>query len=219
VVPQVIAKVTTADGTVLPMATPAPKQILTKAQNDILNYVLQQVVQKGTGVNANFPTPIAGKTGTTNDSTDAWFIGYTPRLTAAVWMGYRDGSKPMLNLGGTSGGAQGGGIPAGLWRHFMAAVTANGANGAYTGSFAPVATFPGPLIATPSSLISFPKGTGTATTTTVPKSTSTPVAPGPGTTTPVNRPATTVPHSPTTTVAVTSTSRPGKTTTVPPPKP
>ncbi len=219
VVPQVIAKVTTADGTVLPMATPAPKQILTKAQNDILNYVLQQVVQKGTGVNANFPTPIAGKTGTTNDSTDAWFIGYTPRLTAAVWMGYRDGSKPMLNLGGTSGGAQGGGIPASLWRHFMTAVTANGANGAYTGSFAPVATFPGALIGSPSSLVSFPKGTGTATTTSVPKYTSIPVTPGPGTTTPGTRPTTTVFHTPTTTVPVTGTTRPGKTTTVPSTKP
>jgi penicillin-binding protein 1A len=210
--PQVITKVTTADGTALPLPTAAPKQILTKQQNDILNYCLQQVVQKGTGIAANFGTPVAGKTGTTNDSTDAWFIGYTPRLTAAVWMGYRDGSKPMIGLGGSAGGAQGGGIPASLWRRFMSAVTANGSNPAYTGSFAPVTSFPGSLIGSPSNLISFPKGTGTATTTTVARSLTT-LVPGPGTTLPSSRPTTTLPRGGTTTLPITNTTRPRSTST------
>jgi membrane peptidoglycan carboxypeptidase len=205
--PQVITKVTTADGTVLPWAASVPKPILTKAQNDILTYCLQQVVQMGTGVGANFATDIAGKTGTTNDSTDAWFIGYTPKLTAAVWMGYRDGSKSMTGLGGTPGGAQGGGIPATLWRHFMTAVTGDGSNAAYTGSFNPVTTFPGALIASPTNLVSFPKGLGTVTTTTVavPKTTPTTVAAAPPTTAPEARPTTTVVPQPTTTKPTTNT--------------
>jgi membrane peptidoglycan carboxypeptidase len=212
--PQVITKVTTSDGTVLPWGAPTPKPILTKAQNDILNYCLQQVVLKGTGVGANFDTAIAGKTGTTSDFTDAWFIGYTPKLTAAVWMGYRDGSKSMTGVGGTSGGAQGGGVPATLWKHFMTAVTANGSNPTYTGTFNPVATFPGPLIGSPSSLVSFPKGTGTATTTTLPKVTLVPS--GPSTTAPRGRPATTLPSG-TTTLPITSTTKAHVTTTTKPP--
>jgi penicillin-binding protein 1A len=211
--PQVITKVTTADGTVLPWAAPAPKPILTKAQNDILDYCLQQVVLKGTGTGANFGTVVAGKTGTTSDFNDAWFIGFTPRLTAAVWMGYRDGSKPMINLFGASGGAQGGGEPAALWRRFMTAVTANGSNPAYTGSFDPVTTFPGALIGSPSNLVSFPKGLGVATTTTtVPR---TFIAAGPPTTLPAGRPTTTLPHFiPPTTLPTTVTTRPFTTTTV-----
>ncbi len=219
--PQVISKVTTADGTVLPWGSPTPKVILTKAQNDILDYCLQQVVQRGTGVGANFSTEIAGKTGTTNDSTDAWFIGFTPKLTAAVWMGYRDGSKPMIGLGGTTGGAQGGGIPATLWRHFMTAVTGNGSDkNPYTGSFTPVTNFPGNLIGSPSNLVSFPKGMGTATTTIPPTPTptftpkATGPATGPSTTTPGGKtaPTTTLPLTGTT-LPVTNTTKPGRTTT------
>jgi penicillin-binding protein 1A len=208
--PQVITRVTTADGTPLPWGAPAPKPILTKAQNDILDYCLQQVVLKGTGTAANFGTAIAGKTGTTSDSTDAWFIGFTPRLTAAVWMGYRDGSKPMMNLFGAPGGAQGGGEPAALWRRFMTAVTANGSNTNYTGTFTPVTSFPGALIGSPSNLVSFPKGLGTATTiTTAPRaavSTGPSFVPAPVTTLPSGHPIpTTLPRAPPSTLPTTTT--------------
>ena len=210
IAPQVISKVTAADGTVLPWGSPAPKQILSKAQNDILDYCLQQVVLKGTGTGANFGTVIAGKTGTTSDFTDAWFIGFTPRLTAAVWMGYRDGSQPMVNLFGASGGAQGGAEPAYLWRRFMSAVTANGSNPTYTGSFTTPSTFPGNLIGSPSNLVSFPKGLGTATTTTAPKAI---ITTGPAPTLPGSRPTTTLPTSGPTTLPITNTTRPGRSTT------
>jgi membrane peptidoglycan carboxypeptidase len=64
----------------------------------------------------------AGKTGTTDDHTDAWFCGYTPNLAACVWVGYPQGEIPMLNLGGTiPGPAFGGGYPATIWREFAAA--------------------------------------------------------------------------------------------------
>ncbi len=88
------------------------------------NYVLQQVVLRGTGVAAgDVGSPVAGKTGTTENSTDAWFIGYTPKLTTAVWMGYAKSDQPMVNFRGLQS-IQGGTIPAELWHNYMAAVLA-----------------------------------------------------------------------------------------------
>jgi membrane peptidoglycan carboxypeptidase len=64
----------------------------------------------------------AGKTGTTDDHTDAWFCGYTPNLAACVWVGYPQGEISMADLGGTiPGPAFGGGYPATIWRLFAAA--------------------------------------------------------------------------------------------------
>jgi penicillin-binding protein 1A len=64
----------------------------------------------------------AGKTGTTDDHTDAWFCGYTPNLAACVWVGYPQGEISMSDLGGTiPGPAFGGGYPATIWRLFAAA--------------------------------------------------------------------------------------------------
>ncbi|HEX3426961.1 MAG TPA: transglycosylase domain-containing protein [Acidimicrobiales bacterium] len=219
--PQVITKITTANGTVLPWPSAAPKTILTPAQNQVLEYVLQQVVQKGgTAPGANFGTPIAGKTGTTSDYTDAWFDGFTPKLTAAVWIGYPSNSKPMVGILGSSGGVEGGGEPATLWRHFMQAVTQNGTNQQYTGAF--VMPTPkqlgGALIGPPSSLVSYPKGLGTATTTTLPTTASTSlprVTTRPTTTTPVGHttPTQAPPPVTDTTVPVTPTTRPTHTTT------
>ncbi|MDP9074330.1 MAG: transglycosylase domain-containing protein, partial [Actinomycetota bacterium] len=165
--PQVITKVTAADGTPLPWAAPATKSVLTRQQNAQVVYCLQQVVLKGTGTGAYFGAPIAGKTGTTTNSTDAWFIGFTPKLTAAVWMGYPNGDQPMTDLRGLKGGLQGGQIPASLWQRFMSSVVGNGN---YTGTFDTVNSFPGSLIGPPPG-ISYPQGTGT-TATTLPKSSS-----------------------------------------------
>src|SRR6185437_15275076 len=68
----------------------------------------------------------AGKTGTTDNHTDAWFCGYTPNLAACVWVGYPQGEVPMENLGGTiPGPAFGGGYPATIWRLFAAAAFTN----------------------------------------------------------------------------------------------
>jgi penicillin-binding protein 1A len=58
--------------------------------------MLRDVVRRGTATAARrFPQPVAGKTGTTNDNTDAWFVGFTARAVAAVWVGYDDPSKTM----------------------------------------------------------------------------------------------------------------------------
>ena len=50
--------------------------------------VLQQVVTRGTGINARIGRPVAGKTGTSDNWADAWFVGYTPQLVTAVWVGF-----------------------------------------------------------------------------------------------------------------------------------
>ena len=76
-----------------------------------LTAMLRRVVELGTGRNARLSRPAAGKTGTSQDSRDAWFIGFSAELVAGVWVG-NDDSRPMRRV-------TGGGLPARLWRDFM----------------------------------------------------------------------------------------------------
>ena len=80
--------------------------------------MLQGVVKSGTGKRAALADrPVAGKTGTSQDNADAWFIGYTPQLVTAVWMGAPVGRIPMRNVGGIN--VTGGSYPAKVWHEFM----------------------------------------------------------------------------------------------------
>ena len=74
---------------------------------------MRSVVTSGTGMNADPGKIAAGKTGTTNNYRDAWFVGYTPRLTTAIWVGY---DKMGLSLGI---GQAGGGVAAPIWGRYM----------------------------------------------------------------------------------------------------
>jgi penicillin-binding protein 1A len=205
--PLLITRVTTADGKVLPLPVqPQTRVVLTSDQATVLTYVLQQVVLGGTGSSAgDVGSPVAGKTGTTENATDAWFIGYTPRLTTAVWMGYAAGSTSMDGFRGIKN-VSGGTVPAQLWHNYMAAVLAS--NPQYGGQF-PIAWYLAGLTLSPPSPsgLEFPLGLGTTTTTAPPTTT---------TTTPAS--TTTVPPT-TTSRPVTTTSRPPSTTptTRPPP--
>jgi penicillin-binding protein 1A len=76
-----------------------------------LDGMLKEVVRSGTGKGAAIGRPVAGKTGTSQDHRDAWFVGYTGDLIAGVWVG-RDDAKPMK-------GVTGGGLPAKIWARFM----------------------------------------------------------------------------------------------------
>ncbi len=86
-----------------------------------VNYGLTQVVESGTGRAAQFSQPAAGKTGTTQDARDAWFVGFTCDLTAAVWMGYPGApGEPLRTMSNFRGiEVHGGDYPAEMWAEFM----------------------------------------------------------------------------------------------------
>jgi penicillin-binding protein 1A len=79
--------------------------------------ILEDNIRYGTGTRASFGRPSAGKTGTTDKHADAWFVGYTPELSTAVWMGYQGGEIPMESVHGIS--VSGGSFPAEIWRLMM----------------------------------------------------------------------------------------------------
>lgn len=92
------------------------KRTFTAAETGEARRVLEMVTTSGTGTNARYGCPIAGKTGTTNDNKDAWFVGFSPRLSTAVWIGYPQ-PRTMYAVRGI--GVQGGTIPAMIWRDYM----------------------------------------------------------------------------------------------------
>ena len=85
---------------------------------DNVTDVLKGVITGGTGTRANIGRPAAGKTGTSQANRNAWFVGYTPTLSAAVWVGYRDEPIPMRRIKGC-GQMTGGCLPAPTWKDFM----------------------------------------------------------------------------------------------------
>jgi len=88
-----------------------------------INDVLQDVVKKGTGRHAAFGRPLAGKTGTTEEYHDAWFVGYTPDLVTAIWVGYRRGQVSMRNVRGIK--VVGGSFPSQIFKAFMSKALAS----------------------------------------------------------------------------------------------
>ena len=98
--------------------TPKAFDALSATQAGIVNSILQKAVQFGTGTRARLPDrPVAGKTGTTENYGDAWFVGYTPQLVVAVWVGYPTTLRPMLTeFHGDA--VTGGSFPALIWKTF-----------------------------------------------------------------------------------------------------
>jgi penicillin-binding protein 1A len=111
-VPRSIYKITDAEGNVIADNKPETHQVLDPKVAAQVNEILQQVVSSGTGTGAKIGRPQAGKTGTTEDSADAWFVGYTPDLVTAVWVGYPQG---RISMSGMTGGS----LPASIWADFM----------------------------------------------------------------------------------------------------
>ncbi|MEX0850816.1 MAG: PBP1A family penicillin-binding protein, partial [Gaiellaceae bacterium] len=101
---------------------PQPTQALEEGEAAVLTDLLEDVVRSGTGRRASIPgRSVAGKTGTTDDYADAWFVGYTPELVVAVWVGYPDRLRPMLTeFGGEP--VTGGTLPALIWKEFVSSV-------------------------------------------------------------------------------------------------
>ena len=117
-VPRLIAKVTDYDGRTLEEDYPEVKDAISSRTARLMTSMLQGVVQHGTAVAATkLKLPLAGKTGTTNDFTDAWFVGFSPSLTAGVWIGYDE----KKTLGPKETGARAA-LP--VWMQFMSAALA-----------------------------------------------------------------------------------------------
>lgn len=112
VFPHAVSKIVGRGGEVLyERSDEFPTRLMNPLHAGEMNNMLAAVVAKGTGRDAIIDRPSAGKTGTTSEYRDAWFIGYTADLVAGVWMGNDDGS-PMDEV-------TGGGLPANLWHDFM----------------------------------------------------------------------------------------------------
>jgi penicillin-binding protein 1A len=84
--------------------------------------ILEQNMLAGTGTGAYFGRPAAGKTGTTDNFADAWFVGYTPTLSTAVWVGYPNAQIEMRSVHGIA--VAGGTFPATIWNLFVSAALA-----------------------------------------------------------------------------------------------
>ena len=101
--PHMIRRVTSYDGALLEEAHPEVHDVISPDVARTMTAMLEEVVQFGTAIKAkSIGRPAAGKTGTTQDFTDAWFIGFTPQLTAGVWVGYDD---KQISLGKRESGA------------------------------------------------------------------------------------------------------------------
>jgi penicillin-binding protein 1A len=114
-----IERVVFPDGKSEDLAGSQGKRVLTDGEAYEVTRILEMNVQSGTGTAANYGCPAAGKTGTTDEAKDAWFVGYTTKLSAAVWVGYPKAGIAMP-------GAQGGTYAAPVWHAFM--VPAHGDN-------------------------------------------------------------------------------------------
>src|SRR5499427_9524627 len=113
VVPQMIRRVTDYEGNVLEENLPEVRDVISAQTARIMVDLMQEPVRQGTAIKAKeLKRPVAGKTGTTNDFTDAWFIGYTPSLVAGVWIGFDE----KVTLGDKEQGARAA-LP--TWMNFM----------------------------------------------------------------------------------------------------
>lgn len=117
--PTPILKITDREGNVLEDNTePKRNRVLREVIADHVNEMLEGVIAGGTARRADIGRPAAGKTGTEDGNVDAWFVGYTPALSTAVWMGHKDEEIPMHNVQGV-GQVTGGSLPARMWADFM----------------------------------------------------------------------------------------------------
>jgi penicillin-binding protein 1A len=122
--PIVVSKVTFPDGHVDDLGKPVRHKVFDDGVTYEATQILEKNVQSGTGTRAQIGCPAAGKTGTVDNFTDAWFVGFTPRLVTAVWVGHPHDPYPL------GPNAQGGAIAAPIWGAYM-----KRAHGKFCGDF------------------------------------------------------------------------------------
>lgn len=113
-----VVKVVDAQGNVLEDNTNRePQRVLEENVADNVTDALRTVITEGTARSGNIGRPAAGKTGTSENYSNAWFVGYTPTLSTSVWMGYSDTPRTINYKGNRR--VAGGGIPTQTWKKFM----------------------------------------------------------------------------------------------------
>lgn len=121
--PHLVSSIDRADGTPVLRADPQPRQVVPPQVARQATAVLGGVIANGTGKAAAVPgRAVVGKTGTAEDYQDAWFVGYAPQLSAAVWMGDPSAERPMRGVAGVD--VVGGSFPARIWSAFMTSALA-----------------------------------------------------------------------------------------------
>ena len=120
--PIAIKRVVFPGGAAEDLGKPKRERVLPEQVAYEVTKILKMNVQSGTGTRANIGCPAAGKTGTTDNFNDAWFVGFTPHLSSATWVGYPNALREMRSVHGIS--VAGGTFPAEIWHKFM--LTAKG---------------------------------------------------------------------------------------------
>src|SRR5207247_4713500 len=119
--PTMIRRVEDQDGRLLYQSMPTPRRAISDVTAFLMSTMMADVINAGTGSRARqlgFKLPAAGKTGTTNDFKDAWFVGFTPKLVTGVWVGF-DQARTIMPRGFAADIA----VP--LWPSLMKAATRN----------------------------------------------------------------------------------------------
>jgi penicillin-binding protein 1A len=122
--PILVTRITRADGTVLFRHEHRQERVLDADVADTVTAILRQVVDRGTATAAQIGRPAAGKTGTDDDWQNAWFVGYTPQLATAVWVGYH-AEEISMQPPKTAIRVTGGSYPARIWQRFTSAALAD----------------------------------------------------------------------------------------------
>jgi penicillin-binding protein 1A len=114
--PHAIMRIEDRYGNIIEESIPETREVISEGTAYMMSDMMEDVVNDGTAqsIRAYFNRPAAGKTGTTQDYTDAWFVGFTPQLVAGCWLGFDD---PRIKFGGAYG--QGGRAAAPIWGRFM----------------------------------------------------------------------------------------------------
>ena len=114
----ILDRVVLPNGRTANLHNPPTRRVFTDGETYAADQVLKTVITNGTGTAANYGCPAAGKTGTTENYTDAWFVGYTPQLSTAVWVGYPNATTSMNDVNGLGPG-YGGTLAAPIWKQYM----------------------------------------------------------------------------------------------------